>query len=403
MPSENKPHQESPGSTDELPRREFSFRQRVALSQERAFIQWIKDSHPSIYEKLSSSSISVSLTLKDVLPVLLKQLDNQDPVERQIALQLIYKATTTDGGYSFYWPVPKTLEKDIIKGVLRCLRESNLTVRREAVRTLRGFRPYSYQSSLTDARCEFALDDSFVKALANDGVKNPDTEISKTAIEVLGYIGTDLRSFAVPSLISALSHDDDTVCQLASDTLRDLGRDSVGAVPHLVELAISDRSDNVRVAAVNGVLKIAGHETAVELFRQKGTSLQSLIDLLRTKGEAFRQLRYDLQAPMDGPIRPDKFAFKGVVYEGLRGKAYKLVEYLWKARFRTATNAELAIEVWGDDKLELDHNDLGSARSKANTFFKENSLPLPFRIKLSDNCQDATLVDLRLTGNPNDC
>jgi hypothetical protein len=403
MPSENKPRQESPGSTDEVPRRKFDYCEHAILNKERKFIQWIQDSHPSLYKKLTASSKHNSVTLKEVLPALLGQLQNKDSAQRQIALQVIYQSTTTDDRYPSVWKMTRTPTGNIIKGVLGCLRDSDLTVRREAVRTLSGFLPTSF------------VDASFVKALADDGVRSRDAETAKTSIALLPGIRTDLRSFAVPSLISALHHSDEAVRQAACRVLGGLGPDSIDAVPKLVQLAISDPSDEVRVAAVDGVLKIAGRKTAVELFGQYISKLPSLIDLLRVAGESFRELRYDLQAPQresqdkpgmsvtesaDGPVPPDKFALEGKVYGRLAPKPFGLVEVLWTARFRSANYAELAKAVWGEPGLDLGHYDLGSARSKANRFFIKHKIP--YRIKLVNKNRRASLVDLRQAANSDD-
>jgi hypothetical protein len=412
MPSENKPPQESPGSINELPRREFSILERIAINKERKFIQWIHDSHLSLYKKLTVSNKHSSVTLKAVLPALLSQLQNKDSTQRQIALQVIYQGTTTDDRYPFRWQVPQALTENTIKEVLGCLRDSDPTVCREAVHTLSGFLP-AFLDTLSLLAYPFHIDAHFVKALADHGVRNRDPETAISSIALLWRVNQDLRSFAVPPLISALNNKNDKIRQNACGVLGSLGRDSIDAVPKLVQLAVSDTSDKVRLAAIDAALQIAGRRTAVELFRKDASTTRSLIELLRIGGEPFRKLRYELLAPQletqdksgvpsgrnEGPIPPDKFAFNGKVNEGLRGKSYKLVEYLWNTHFRTATSAELADEVWGDDR-ELDHYDLGSARSKANTFFKGNALP--FRIRLSDKCQRATLVDLRRTGGQND-
>src|SRR5271169_3344377 len=107
MPSENKFPQESPSSINELPRREFDKFERIAINKERKFIQWIHDSHPSLYKKLTASIKDSSVTLKEVLPALLGQLQDKDSSQRQIALQVIYQGTTTDDIYPFRWPVTR--------------------------------------------------------------------------------------------------------------------------------------------------------------------------------------------------------------------------------------------------------------------------------------------------------
>ena len=99
----------------------------------------------------------------------------------------------------------------------------------------------------------------------------------------------------------------------------------------------------------------------------------------------------------EGPIPPDKFAFDNVVYQGLRTKPYRLIEVLWTAQNRTVANIDLAREVWGDPTLQLTHNELGSAQSKANRFFENKSIP--FRIETRDKCRYAILIDQRQSSN----
>ena len=83
----------------------------------------------------------------------------------------------------------------------------------------------------------------------------------------------------------------------------------------------------------------------------------------------------------EGPIAND-FRWNGQDYDGLNGKAKKLVGYLWDAKEKTATFDELAGPVWGDHAKHITSNMVGKARARANKFFLDNAIP--FEVSIAD-------------------
>ncbi len=114
------------------------------------------------------------------------------------------------------------------------------------------------------------------------------------------------------------------------------------------------------------------------------------VELMSWVRKGFVELR-ERNVLKDGPVPPDKFRFAGTTYGSLGPKPYWLIYVLWNASNRTATKEEIAEKVWGDPNVELDQNDLGSARKQANKFFRDQSIP--YKVEISPGCQFASLVD----------
>lgn len=93
----------------------------------------------------------------------------------------------------------------------------------------------------------------------------------------------------------------------------------------------------------------------------------------------------------DGPFPPTGFRYKGREGRDCRPLPWRLIDYLWSQRDRSASFNELAEPVWGDKGRLIDPNMLGSARREANKFFRKHGFP--FIIKKARNQYLASLVD----------
>ena len=51
----------------------------------------------------------------------------------------------------------------------------------------------------------------------------------------------------------------------------------------------------------------------------------------------------------DGPMAPDGFRVGERVHHGIRGRQFKLIDFLWPRRNRMAEIADLPSAVWGTD------------------------------------------------------
>lgn len=93
---------------------------------------------------------------------------------------------------------------------------------------------------------------------------------------------------------------------------------------------------------------------------------------------------------VDGPV-PEGFRWKGTVFDGLKGKAWLLTEYLWGRRGKVVSDKDLANgNVW-DDVSDVTENSVGALRRTANKFFDANCIPL--KIKTENHCRQIFLKD----------
>jgi HEAT repeat protein len=289
-----------PEPTSEQPT--FNLLERKAKSQDRRFIEWIRDSHPKLYKKISASTDFKSLTLKEAFPVLLAELQQEDNSQRRIALQVICRSVESETPNPFVRNMPQDLQETVVRSVIEHLQDPDPRVCREAVDTLSGFFP-RFATQISD-RTRFLQDVGILKGLSAHGVNHPDAQIAKSSIALLGRMEINLRSAAVPALISALNHPNPAVRQAACVELRDLGEDSLDAIPELLRLLTSDDPTKVRVAAALALLAIYGHDSTVEQLRKKVTDLPSFLDFLRFGGDRLRALRLALQKPQPSTRKP---------------------------------------------------------------------------------------------------
>jgi hypothetical protein len=82
-----------------------------------------------------------------------------------------------------------------------------------------------------------------------------------------------------------------------------------------------------------------------------------------------------------GSFPPDGFEWDGKKCRGLTGVPWRLVDFLWHKRDRTARFEDLAEPVWRDAEEFITRDMVGSARSDANAFFSRNALPIRLTIK----------------------
>lgn len=83
----------------------------------------------------------------------------------------------------------------------------------------------------------------------------------------------------------------------------------------------------------------------------------------------------DVEPMKDGPVAPDGFQYKGVLYKGLTAKPFAAIRFIWSTRNRCAVDRELGEPVWGDHVEEPDKNAVGNLRKQLNTFFRKNDIP----------------------------
>jgi len=87
------------------------------------------------------------------------------------------------------------------------------------------------------------------------------------------------------------------------------------------------------------------------------------------------------EPPANGPFSPDGFAWDGRKHTGLTPIPWRLVDYLWPAKNRTAHFYDLAVPVWREAGAVVTADRVGSARREANTFFARHTLP--WRVSIS--------------------
>ena len=122
-------------------------------------------------------------------------------------------------------------------------------------------------------------------------------------------------------------------------------------------------------------------ELDVELPRT-GTTDVSFAIFTRRLQSIDRQLG-QLLVVDDGPADPQHFCWRGERLPVPGRMTWKLISYLWRAEQRSADFEELAGDVWEDLPQNVGDNTVGSARRKANAFFREHAIPLQVRTSRS--------------------
>jgi hypothetical protein len=88
----------------------------------------------------------------------------------------------------------------------------------------------------------------------------------------------------------------------------------------------------------------------------------------------------------DGPKLPNAFVWKGESHQPLPRTAFRLVNYLWVQRSRTARFDDLAGPVWGDHAKMVTSTMAGSARREANRFFESHGIPMTVSVHAKNEC-----------------
>ena len=209
-------------------------------------MQWIENSIlPILNVKLARKDWAAQL--EELLEKLLEIFQSRDKFRIQTAPLVVYELATAMSSDLFANEVPNQLLSQLVTAILRCLRNSDPEVTRQAVHTLESL-PWSNMES--------------IKELAKYGATNPDAETAQSAIALLAKLEINRRSVAVPFLSEALSHADEGVREAACDALRQMGPDSWKTVDEVSELAASDASGDVRKAAVLAMLEILGEKNS---------------------------------------------------------------------------------------------------------------------------------------------
>jgi hypothetical protein len=247
-------------------------------------MQWIENSVlPILNIKLARKKGAAQL--EKLLKKLPEKLQSRDKLRIQTALLVIYELATSD---LFANGIPNQLLSQLVTAILRCLRNSDPEVTRQAVHTLESL-PWSNTET--------------VRELAKYGATNPDAETARSTIALLAKLEINRRSAAVPFLSAALSHADEGVREAACDALRQMGPDSRKTIEELTKLATSDASSDVRKAATLAVLEIMGLENTVKHFQRKISVMAPFLDFLRDAGASFRALRLELEEMPNGPAK----------------------------------------------------------------------------------------------------
>ena len=189
-------------------------------------MQWIENSIlPILHVKLARKDWAAQL--EELLEKLLEVFQSHDRLQIQTALLVVYELATAISSDLFANEVPNELLSQLVTAILRCLRNSDPEVTRQAVHAL---------ESLPMSNIET------IKELAKYGATNPDAETARSTIALLAKLEINRRSAAVPFLSAALSHADDGVREAACDALRQMGPDSRKTIEELTKLATSDAS-----------------------------------------------------------------------------------------------------------------------------------------------------------------
>jgi hypothetical protein len=83
----------------------------------------------------------------------------------------------------------------------------------------------------------------------------------------------------------------------------------------------------------------------------------------------------------DGPVAPDGFRHKGILYKGLRRKPFAALQTLWDSKDRCVLGSDLAVPVWEDREHEVDDNAVGNLRKNLNCFFRKKQVHFHAQIK----------------------
>lgn len=142
---------------------------------------------------------------------------------------------------------------------------------------------------------------------------------------------------------------------------------------HFVHQIRSECATEIARQAAQLGWTVEGVLVSIENKWRNAQSCFLLSELL--KAEAIGEANTD-NPTSGGPITPDGFFFQGKRYGKLQPTPWRLVNYLWHQRNRTAEYNDLARPVWNDDDMEqVGENAFGGARRIANQFFRTNDIP----------------------------
>jgi hypothetical protein len=133
--------------------------------------------------------------------------------------------------------------------------------------------------------------------------------------------------------------------------------------------------------------------------------LPSIRDVLDHMPEKEGNLPHDPCSPAsqsqqkDGPVTPDAFQFKGILYSGLQPIPFSLVSFLWRALNNTAKFAALSAPVWRDPAFTPGVHAIRSAAKQANRFFQKKTLPFRIRVLTRHHQNIVQLVGTTAVGN----
>ncbi len=255
----------------------------------QVFIRDIRASQDSLHRRIAEAiNKSEELNQENFVRLLLAELRSNSGPRSLVAMDLIQKSATTLQENHFSIRLSYALQDDIVEILTSKLRHSNRNIRKTVLNTLGHF--------------VGRFNENVVTSLTEFGVSSTDASVALASIKLLHSTDSDLRSVAVPSLIVAFGHASEDVRMAACEALRSLGQDSLPAVAALVGIVQSDDSDELKIAALEGLLEIQTHDSVVDRLRQEGSKLQSTIGLLRRGGQRFRKLRQDLEYQLESAL-----------------------------------------------------------------------------------------------------
>ncbi len=107
-----------------------------------------------------------------------------------------------------------------------------------------------------------------------------------------------------------------------------------------------------------------------------------LIDLKPQEAIDKRELGIKNPQSGDGPIRGDSFYWKGVPYDGLSPRPWRLLKKLWEAEGQALEiDNTLTKYVWKNRAVGVSNQIIGTTLKGVNKFFKQHEIPIKASIK----------------------
>lgn len=320
----------------------------IAKLDLRTFVDQIAHSGERIFEGLAKKLDRANLTQDEIVCGIIDAVRaTASESEIVVGLNLLCDVPEKLQQNHFGIHLSHDVQEKVIDFAIKTLRHKDPQVSRQAVNTLATF-------AGTPGK-------EVVAALAEHGVTSADAMTALSSIDLLEKAQVDLRSIAVPRLIQAFANDDDAVSIAVCKILGTMGPDSRTAAPELTRLAVSERTDDVRFAAITSLLKIQNVKVAAKGIRDIEMNIPALLDFLRACGPDVRKLRRHLAEPISkNRSKPRK---------GQSGRKPKTKRNIrWAKKFCDAARkepqiklSEIAGEIATNQKTNMERNSIEKA------------------------------------------